>query len=109
MNGHPSITMAEIRRRYGSGEYRHWFDAETLRFWGTRLPGTGVRTPHGNYFISAERNAVDASKMRYTVRVQHLESGDIKTVGGFQLYPDYESARDGLRRHLEHMKSEATA
>ena len=110
MLGHPAITMAEIRRLYGSGEYRHWFDLDTMRFWGTRLPARGVRTPHGNYFITAEHNAGGGHPtMRYTIRVQDPESGDISSVGGYQLYPDYVTAKAGMQRHLEHKLAEVDA
>lgn len=50
-------SMADIRRAYlkgerGPGEGRHWFDRQTMRHFGTRLPRAGWTGPGGTFFAA---------------------------------------------------------
>lgn len=98
MLGFPSISMAEIRRLYRPGEFRHWFDEDTMRFFGTRLPGQGVRTQWGNFFITYE--VPPSGRGAFSLRCQNLVTGDIETVGKFCSHPSMAEARRALQAHL---------
>ena len=100
----PEISMAEIIRNYQPGEYRHWFDAPTLSFFGTVLPGNGARTEWGNFFITQETNP--SGESRFSIRVQSPRTGEISTVGKFHSHVTYADARDALREHLQELCAE---
>jgi len=59
----------------------HWFSADTMRFFGSRVLPTVYG---GRYFITSEDNFQRTEKL-YTVR-QAQPNGDIDTVGDFQAY-----------------------
>lgn len=59
----------------------HWFDADTMRFFHTRLCGGLIA---GRYFVSSEKGRHQTTR-RYTVR-EVRENGAINTVGEFQGY-----------------------
>lgn len=98
MLGHPHIQLVEIRRLYNPGPGRHWFDADTIAFFNTMLPGLGVQTEHGNYFVTRETNPSGVS--RFTVRRQDPDNGDIGTLGEFHCYDTFAEASQALRAHL---------
>lgn len=86
-----SISISEIREIYSPGIGRHFFDRDTMRFFRSKLPKTGVTGAGGTYFISSEQ--FDAhSRRKYTVR-QLIGPGSIKTVGEFQQFPTASQAR----------------
>lgn len=80
------IPMSEIIDRYNPGPGRHWFDADTKRFFRSRLPQYGFEGHGGVFFVSSEQfvgsDRVPA-KRRYTVR--QLADGNIKTIGEFNV------------------------
>jgi hypothetical protein len=90
--------MAEIKRLYRPGEFRHWFDTETLVFFRTVLPGVGVKTDHGNYFVTQETNP--SGVVGFSVRRQDPDNGNIQTVGEFHSHSCYAAATNALRTHL---------
>lgn len=100
----PDISMNEIIRQYQPGEYRHWFDRPTLSFFGTVLPGYGVRTEWGNFFITQE--TTPAGDTRFSLRVQSPQNGGISTVGEFHSHKTYADARCALREHLKALSAE---
>ena len=104
MLNYPSISMAEIRRLYNPGEHRHWFDHTTMAFFGTVLPGTGVLTEFGNFFVTRETNP--SGQQAFSVRAQDLTSFDIETVGEFHAHRTYDSARCWLRDHLRELAAQ---
>lgn len=59
----------------------HWFDAETLRFFGSRVLPTVYG---GRYFISSE-DTFDRTGRDYSVRIAHAD-GSIDTVGEHGAY-----------------------
>lgn len=102
--GYPEISMAEIKRLYRPGEFRHWFDPETLAFFGEMLPTVGVRTYHGIYFITA--NSKPDNETRYTIRRQDLEHGGISTVGSYRQYERFAQAKGALVAFLKEKERE---
>lgn len=76
---HTSIN--EIRyeaKRAGS----HFFDADTMRFFGSRVLPTVYG---GRYFITSEQDHYGNEAKAYTIRIA-LADGHIDTVGNFQAY-----------------------
>src|SRR3990167_1540889 len=83
------LTIDEIEVMYQPGSGRHWFDADTLRFFRGRLAKGGYRAADGSvYFVSSEQNhGMGAPYPRlYTVRRLTGPKGNIETVGEFQQY-----------------------
>lgn len=84
------IPMHQIRKEYGSGPGRHWFDPGSMRFFRSRLAQYGYRGPGGTFFVSSEQFDHDAPRL-YSVR--KLEGpGKIETVGDFQAYRSRDAA-----------------
>jgi hypothetical protein len=80
-----TIPFDRVRARYhASNPDGHWFDKETLRFFGSKLPATAFDTPAGILFISSELD-FDRARRYYNVR-QLTDDGDIKTIGRFNDY-----------------------
>jgi hypothetical protein len=78
----------------------HWFDRDTCRFFGCRLPRVAyVRDDGVSFFVTSEDN-FDRTARLYTVRVQ-TNDGEIDTVGDFQAYRDGAIARRLARRLAE--------
>lgn len=103
MQQYPRITIEEIKALYRPGKGRHWFDQSTMVFFRTVLPGYGLRTPLGNFFITGETGP--SGLKRFSIRVQD-ETGDIDTVGKFNIFHTPEEAEDGLREHLETLEGQ---
>lgn len=74
----------------------HWFARDTMRFFGSRLPAYAYEGGGGCFFVTSEEN-FDRTTRLYSVRVQ-TPDGNIKTVGGFQIYRDRRSATNLARR-----------
>lgn len=88
-----TVCMSDIEARHSG----RWFAPDTKRFWGTRLPQTGVELEDGTrLFVSSELN-FNRTERLYTVRRQDLE-GNIETVGEFQGYRTREQANRAMRR-----------
>lgn len=58
---------------------KHWFDADTRRFFGSRI---GDNLYGGRFFVSSERKGFDTSARAYSVRVA-LDDGEIADAGEF--------------------------
>ena len=74
------IDTDDIRSHYrGHG---HWFDADAIRFFHSRVAATAYKTDDGSraYFVSSERYDFDTAR-KFTVRVYNFETHDIRTVG----------------------------
>lgn len=104
MLGYPVIRMKEIIRLYAPSEFRHWFDADTLKYFNCVLPECGIKTHAGNFFVTAERQP--GRERRFTVRHQDLK-GNIDTVGEFGQHASFDDAREALREVLQKLKDEA--
>jgi len=57
----------------------HWFDPDTMKFFGTRVLSEVYQGPGGIYFVTSD-HTFDRQR-RYTVRSFNPESADIGTVG----------------------------
>lgn len=85
----------EIRieaKRAGS----HFFDAETMRFFGSRVLPTVYG---GRYFITSEQDHYRNGAKAYTVRIA-LDKGNIDTVGDFQAYATRAQAVKAIKQLL---------
>lgn len=74
---------------------KHFFDADTRRFFRSRFPSERVYSGAGGvYFVSSERFTAPGGSWprRYTVRQFHPASGDVTTAGTFQEYGSQRAA-----------------
>jgi hypothetical protein len=93
-------SLANIRAaNYNIGH--HWFDAGTLRFFGSRVHD---ELYGGRYFVTSERDsgfgslgAAWGGARRYTVRVANAD-GSIDTVGEFGQYASRSGAHAAAAR-----------
>ena len=88
-------SINEIRyeaQRAGS----HFFDADSMRFFGSRILPTVYG---GRYFVTSEQDRYGNGAKAYTVRVCR-ENGHIDTVGEFQAYATRAQAVAAVRRIL---------
>jgi hypothetical protein len=100
------IDTDDIRSHYrGHG---HWFDADAIRFFHSRVAATAYKTDDGSraYFVSSERYDFDTAR-KFTVRVYNFETHDIRTVGEFQAYASRSGADAAARRLARHSSGEA--
>jgi len=76
-----------IKRYYAARPDGHWFDRDTKRFFGCRLPKVAFQAADGRrFFVTSEHN-FDRTARLYTVRCQGID-GDMDTIGEFQGYSD---------------------
>lgn len=75
-----TVPMRAIIAVYHPGEGRHWFDDDTMKFFGTKLPQYGYHGPGGTYFVTSEKPP-HGTRM-YSVR-QLVGPGDLDTIGEF--------------------------
>jgi hypothetical protein len=68
----------------------YWFDQGTTRFFRSRYSRTALKTGDEAYFVSSEQFD-DQSPRLFTLRVCHLKTGHMDTVGAFQ---QYQTSRD---------------
>lgn len=73
---HEAATMATIRAAYKRvAPDGHWFDPETMVFFGSRLPHYGLRIPGGFLFVSSEKYGRSGER-RYSVRILSTAGAD---------------------------------
>ena len=106
--------MSEIERMYSPGIGRHWFDADTLRFFRCRLAQIGYQHVDGRvFFVSSEQQPRSMSghtyPRLYTVRVLSGPGGSIKDVGGFQAFKTATTAAKYAQGYASGNISEAVA
>lgn len=77
----------------------HWFDADTLRFFKSRISNWDVIT---GYFISSERGPND--QRLYSIRKGNFETGNVTTIGQFQQYTDIRTAKRAIKNLLRGTK-----
>ncbi len=97
-------SVREHAKRVGS----HWFDADTMRFFRSRVSSYGWRSADGTrvYFVSSERR--EGCARRYSVRVADMTSEDrgcVDTLGTFQQF----ASRSGAERAAERACAEYDA
>lgn len=82
-----------IRANRASGG--HYFDADTMRFFGSRVLDTVVG---GRFFVTSERRGFGAGSGRaYSVR-EMMPDGTIQTVGAFGGHDSARAARAAAKR-----------
>lgn len=98
------VGMDDVRRKHSG----HWFDADTMRFFRSRVGSKAYESNDGRYrfFVSSEQFEYNGSYREgyayhseprfYSVRVQ-LPDGGIETVGEFQGYSSRKRADDAAR------------
>jgi hypothetical protein len=91
-----TIRFTEVRDFYKRNQPDgHWFDADSMRFFKTKLPAVAYETTAGVLFVTSE---VDPSGVKaYTVRRQTVK-GDITTVGDFHSYKTAAAARAAIKQ-----------
>lgn len=67
-----------------------WFEYETMKFFKTKVLDWDDDT---GYFITSELGPVEGEKRKYTIRKGNLETGAVRTVGGFQEFDTIHEAR----------------
>lgn len=84
------LTIDEIRTANRESGH-HWFDADTMRFFRSRVSGPVI----GNMFVSSENDRLGGGR-RYTIRRAN-DDGSIETVGEFQQYGSKPAALRAIR------------
>lgn len=87
----PARNMSEVRFLNAEAGF-HFFDKSTMRFFKSRVESALSKR---NLFITSEQ--AQGCARRYTVRQYIPSTGDIKTVFGFQRFPDKSSASYAMR------------
>lgn len=90
-----TIDFSDVRDYYERNNGGNWFDKDTLKFWGCRLPKVAYETNAGLLFVTAEDDFSRTCK-RYSIRRQ-LVTGKIETVGEFQRYRTRAEAISAIR------------
>lgn len=75
----------------------HWFDSDTLRFFGSRISSIVYPVTNGCYFVSSEHTGFGREGRAYSVRFCS-DTGQIETVGDFLVYPSRNSAHAAAKR-----------
>lgn len=92
-----TLPMADLIEAYRPGPGRHWFDAESIRFFRTRLPRWVYPAPSGVYFVSSEK----CSHFRRAYSVRRFTGGRIETVGEFNSFPTRALAFQAMRKAMK--------
>jgi hypothetical protein len=96
-------TMEEIKSKNRDIGH-HWFEADTMRFFRSRIPQTTV--DGWNLFVTSEQFDEDSPRL-YTIRVANKD-GSIDTMGDFQAFGTRAQAVAAARRLLAGESIEAT-
>ncbi len=82
-------TMAAIKEA-NAAVGGHWFSRGALHFFSSRLPKSVHQGPGGVYFVTSEQflpSRGDPAPRRYTVREFDPVTGNVDTVGDFNVLP----------------------
>ena len=90
------IDTQDIRDHYRRG-FGHWFDADTLRFFRSRVGGTAYNDGERAYFVSSEQYDWNSPRL-YSVRCYIWATREIYTVGEFQAYASRNGAHAAAYR-----------
>jgi len=83
--------IKEAMRAEGS----HWFDPDSMQFFGSQIDSQVYQGPGGVYFVSSEKPPHDRRK--WSVRQFVPEGADIHTLGTFCGYGSLADAREAAR------------
>lgn len=80
----------------------HWWDPDTMRFFGTRVVGSRVYNgENGVYFITSEWDGFSGrenNRRAYTIRKYLPDTCDVKTIGDIGQYRDADDAKNEVLR-----------
>ena len=86
----------------------HWFDPDTMRFFGTRVLPTVYQGPGGVYFVTEDDQYDRALPKRFTVRSFHETTKEIETMGKVGDHRTAEFAQEAAKRLAESERGEWT-
>ena len=95
--------ISEVKTLAENGHSKYWFNADTIRFFNSRISALCWKIKDKIYFISSEKqpeNNLKKYNRLYTIRLC-LSDGEIKTVSKFQEYENINEARKIIKRILE--------
>lgn len=95
-----------LKNHYYRKTQGHWFDKDTLRFFGSRISDQLFYGSKNIYFVSSEVGPHQLKRL-YTVRQYNPETGAIETIGDFQQYKSMSGAKSAAKRLAEQEKKEA--
>lgn len=71
----------------------HFFDKETLRFFGSRILYPTYNGPGGVFFVTSEKRPYSDDPRRYTVRQFNPKTRGMETAGEFQGFANAKTAK----------------
>jgi hypothetical protein len=83
-------TMDQIKRAVAATG-SHWFDADTLAWFGSRISSVVYPVPDGALFVTSEFTGFERASRAYTVRLA-TDDGSVSTVGEFLQYKTRDAA-----------------
>jgi len=90
------MTIQEMARANKAAGH-HWFDAEAIRFFSSRIDRETFRSgPQHWLFVSSEKPP--RGERRYSVRVFDSVTGHVDTVGDFMAYGSIVKAKAEAKR-----------
>lgn len=94
-----TIPTHEIARRNAAAG-SHFFSADTLRFFRSRISGDAFLVPGSRdaFFVTSEKRGFRNNGRAYTVRHADLITGRVETAGGFLGYGSRSTATSAARR-----------
>ena len=95
-------SLNDLKSHYRRVTQGHWFDADTMRFFNSRISSDLFYSPKKGliYFISSEKYNYDSPRY-YSVRSYEPKTGDIETIGEFQAYGTLGSAKTAAKKLTE--------
>jgi hypothetical protein len=85
----------------------HWFDADTLRFFRSRLPtGCVGRVDNTAWFVTSEAGPFGRGPRAYTVRRADVVTGHVDTDGAFRGYATRGAAMSAARASVRQAKAD---
>ncbi len=89
-----TVDIGDIER-LNAQRGKHWFEADTLRFFRSRHADTATVKDGQAYFTSSERGP--GMSRRYSVRRMDMATGSVESVGSFQEYATLSQAKAALK------------
>jgi len=87
------MDIADIKHDMNA-EGSHWWDRDTMSFFGTKVSSQVYNGPGGVYFVTSDFTGFDRISRGYTIREYTPGGTVITTVGGIADYPILKNARD---------------
>jgi hypothetical protein len=101
-----AFTLRLIRER-NAANGGHWFDADTLHFFRSRLPtGCVGRVDDTAWFVTSEGGPFGRGPRAYTVRRADVSTGGVETEGTFRGYTTRSAAMSAARACIRQAKAD---